>query len=192
MTRERLTWLARAIAATDECEDSDFTSLYQEILDTVRADDGNELAEQVAPMIVMAMFKEAVKRGHLHLEIGLELMPRGVTVWEKDPQDHDVRISANERDAQLDFDIWDGQCIPGHIRHNEEWVVARTEKVEGEDRSYFPWPVNYWLLPETLPPQPMVRVTSLYMRTAHQISDDKADLAAWRKEKQEREDAKDG
>jgi len=187
--RERLSWLGRAIAATDDCEDGDFASLYQEILDTVKADSGNELAEQVAPMILMGLFKEAVNRGHLHLEIGLELSARGVTNWEDDPDWHDVPISTDENDAKLDFDIWDGQCIPGHFSHKQEWVVARKEKVEGEDKSHFPWPCNYWLLPETLPPQPMVKVRSFYMRTARQISDDKAEMFARRKEREGAKDA---
>ena len=187
--RERLSWLSRAIAATDQCEDGDFTSLYQEILDTVRDTDDNETAEQAAPMIVMGLFKEAVNRGHLHLEIGLELMARGVTNWEKDPEaDHDVRISTDEKDARLDFDIWDEQCIPGHIHHQDEWVVTRKEKLENEET--YLWPCNYWLLPETLPPQPMVKVHCFYMRTARQIRDDRTDAYNRRIEREERERAK--
>lgn len=164
--KERLSWLRRAIAATDKCENGDFASLYQEILDTVRDEDGNELAEQTAPMIVMGLFKEAVNRGHLHLEIGLELMSRGVSNYETDPEWHDVPISTRDDDAQLDFDNWDEQCIPGHIRHHDEWVVARKDKLDIEGESYFRGPVNYWQLPEDLPPQPMIRVASFYMRTA--------------------------
>jgi hypothetical protein len=167
--RERPSWLMRAIAATDECEDGAFASLYQDILDTAKEDGGNDLAEQSATLILMGLVKEAVTRGHLHLEIGLKLIPRGVSEWEEDADDHDVHIGNFHDDARIDFDIFDGQCIPGHLRHEDEWAAITDKKFEGP---HSPWPSNYWLLPENLPAAPMIKLYCFYMRTRQARLDD--------------------